>query len=341
MTFPRLSILAGHAQIMPSCVIIVFKLWQVSILHPLTCVNWRQMSQSIEGHGVSIHFVYCNKRFYFAASDGAHSCINLLYSFGTDGSQRKHDVPAKGFSFTSYRSLLVLLGGMIPSTSDPTNLVWASSDEGANWQTTVLPPMKRSRICSSVVTTGQPECLVVAGGIGSRMGSPMDNVWVDTIEVLICDQWTMVQPGMPAVVKSPRAVVHHGNYMLFTAMSDSQATVGYCCRINSLLQPQCQPEEDDSTKETEIWRQFSHPPQLCSLLSYGNDLIAVDRYATLVIRCPESGQWLKVMDHPQYLFGMSAGVLPNGDILLMAHGRIEMSANLKFFRASLSGKQAQ
>ena len=36
------------------------------------------------------------------------------------------------------------------------------------------------------------------------------------------------------------------------------------------------------------------------------------------------------MHHPQSLFGMSAGVLPNGDILLMADGMIEMSDKLKF-----------
>lgn len=319
------------------------ELTQVNILHPLTCVNWRGSlpPSGVPGKGVSVQYTYLNQRFYFASADSCHSILNLLHGFSRDGSCVKLDVPTKGFSLTSYRSLLVLVGGMVPGTSDPTNSLWVSADEGATWQNSVLPPMKVNRIAPSVVTTGHPECLFVAGGIGLPMTGSQDNVWDDTTEVLVHGQWVTVQ-SLPRPIENPKACIHHGNLVVFTVQSDSLKDTGYCCRINSLLATQFQSQDD--VEGHSLWKQFRHPRHLCNMLSFGQQFVAVDRDTVIKVRRPDNHKWVEVMHHPQPgLYCMSAGVLPNGELILMAacdRMYAPSEGNFKIYRASLDSKKS-
>lgn len=235
--------------------------------------------------------------------------------------------------------MLVLVGGFVPDTSNPTNAIWVSSDEGASWHTSILPCMNENRISPSVVNAGHPECLVVAGGIGQPMSSSRDNVWVSTVEVLVRGQWVMVQSLPPPVIENPRAIIHNGNYMIFTVTTNSRREQGYTCRVNSLLQTQFQPQNDTAEDiEIDLWKLFSHPSGLCNMLSFRQELVAVDRTTSIIVRCPVSQQWVKVAEHPQpALFSVSAAVSPNANLILMVTDDAERYSDKKcwVYRATL------
>ena len=70
--------------------------------------------------------------------------------------------PTYWFALTTYRSQLVVAGGMMVETQEVTNQLWTSIT-GDSWRAS-LPPMPTRRTSASAITTESPECIVVAGG---------------------------------------------------------------------------------------------------------------------------------------------------------------------------------
>ncbi len=82
--------------------------------------------------------------------------------------------PTEYFGLTTYHSQPVLVGGKIGR--DPTNKLWTSPNGGLDWVES-LPPMPTSRWSPSVVNTGTPECLIVAGGFWRMQRSDLEAVF--------------------------------------------------------------------------------------------------------------------------------------------------------------------
>ena len=71
--------------------------------------------------------------------------------------------PVTHYGLSTYRSQLVLVGGMDHRTRS-TDKVWLSED-GTCWDEK-LPPMPQKRSSPYVVSSSAPECLIVTGGKG-------------------------------------------------------------------------------------------------------------------------------------------------------------------------------
>lgn len=111
------------------------------------------------------------------------------------------------FALSTYHSKLVLVGGKEQSVfSKCTNKLWASGD-GINWQPS-LPPMPTKRFSPVAVNTGDPEYLVVAGGV-----VPFSHMIADVAEVWLGKEWATLQP-LPLRYHNIAHTLHNGNLFL-------------------------------------------------------------------------------------------------------------------------------
>ena len=237
-----------------------------------------------------------NSKFYIATSE------ENLCAFSSDFTEyEKLSVPVEGFALTHYHSLLVLVGGVIRGTRDPTNQLWVSAD-GSSWKQS-LPPMRFKRhMTSAVNSSGNPECLVVAGGITETM---FECEWSNTVEVFIDGEWFTVKslPGHP--VYKPRSFIHNGTLII----GDEYSCCLRCyCHMESLLASCFQSQEDK--KGLQVWKKFHHPGFLSSVLSFGQQLVAFGRKNIEMLH-PFTHNWLKVGCMPEHDFYQVMQSFPN------------------------------
>ena len=143
-------------------------------------------------------------------------------------------LPCVSPGLSTYHSQLVLVGGEPPYG----NMVWVSDDDGYSWNPS-FPPMPTERKYPSVVNTGTPECLIVAGGSASN------SIFTacTAVEVLMEEQWWTVAP--PPYVEDPSSIklsLHSGNlYVCGTGHSgsifycDPQALIASCTQSNNAV----------------------------------------------------------------------------------------------------------
>ena len=187
----------------------------------------------------------------------------------------EHELPTtRLYGISTYRSQLVLVGGLDPSTQQATNKVWVS-DDGSKWEPS-LPPLPTVHDYPMVVNTGSLEYLTVIGGcVQFKDGGT--NV---EVLVLIGEQWMSAHPipllsSQPPLFSRPRRrgidciahTIHDKNLFILRGWSSS-----LYCKLDSLLATAN--FESTSSPPESVWKEFAVPSSSHYLHSLGNHVIA-------------------------------------------------------------------
>lgn len=267
-----------------------------------------------------------------------HSDQDELFAFSLDFCECKElSLPNKirNSSLTHWHSQLVLVGGLEPDDYS-TNKLWVS-DDGFNWKQS-LPPMRTKRHGASAISTGgSPEYLVVAGGLTRTSSDVHCMEKLDVVEVLVNEEWFMVQP-LPEAPYMPRSYVHNGNIIITNKSPFSNSLSGRICSIESLLASNSKSKKGKPSSN--IWEKFYGIHHATCLLSFGWQLAVVKGYLSdcphVEFLCPTSRTWLiydAIPDRAPCLAGL---VLPNAKIMLIAQHHI--SEVISIYTASLKCK---
>ena len=253
---------------------------------------------------------------WYNYGDLLHISSTNLHSWTTTS------LPYRYMSLTTHQDKLVAVGGHHPTTHEATDQLLTSAT-GEDWQPS-LPPMPTKRSRTSSISTGYPEVLVVAGGIGS------DNGTVDMVEVLLGDQWCTTEP-LPTPCYDVRSTVHEGNFY-FTG-GDGQRNTIYTCSCTSLI-ASCGLTRNDRITTSPGWRKVEAPRLTKTIVSYLLRLISIDLRYTIRGYCAVKQSWVETTsegnrrgDSSDYL---AAAVLPARE-LIVAH-------NEGVYRVNMSGK---
>jgi hypothetical protein len=187
----------------------------VDLLNPLATLQWRRRGELNCGYAFPDVVQFKGK---LVASSGR------LEADSDFSHWKELDAPSYCSSLSIYHSQLVLVGGYI--SGRPTNKVWVS-DDGYSWNTS-LPPMPTARMWPTVVNTGTPEYLLVAGGHPSFL----------VVEVLMEGQWWSL-PSLPYYQPHSSylisATIHGGTLHIGGAYCDLQSLLASCQTPNGTV----------------------------------------------------------------------------------------------------------
>lgn len=247
--------------------------------------------------------------------DAKHNTLlHVLTSTDLLGSWTTLQLPVSSSGLTTYHSQLVLVGGMDPSTQKATNKLLAS-DTGAKWQVLhSLPPLHSRRISPTVLNTGIPEFLVVAGGRGEDISVPYK------VEVLVEGQWLMTDEPL---FKCPiQTITLHNRSLYSTAFRGHEA---YYCSLKSLI-ASCSPP--DASKEVDsniapLWKKLPLPGISSNLgmVSFHQRLMMCTiGQKQCIAYSPSTQSWVHVGEHPLTIEDFIGSlVLPTGEWVVFSN----------------------
>ena len=218
----------------------------------------------------------------------------------------------------------MLAGGVESSTTTITNKLWTGDAEG-NWQTS-LPPMLTKRHSSLAINIEDTECLIVVGGIGE------EGEFMDTVEVLVQEQWSAVQQPLPKKEIYVKLCLHNGYLYVEGGFGSLSPTIFYC-KVESLL----------NANPGTLWYQMTDEPSLTNfrltsligqLISIGAS-INVHASSRIFAYSTITKNWIYVGDLPVPLYDIYSVVLPTGE--LMVTGRYNKYIR-RTFKACLKSK---
>ena len=188
-----------------------------------------------------------------------------MYEYDSD-SLAKVKLPTYTKGISTYRSQLVLVGGLHRTTQQVTNKVWVS-DDGSKWESS-LPPLPITCKNPLVVNTGSPEYLIVIGG----------QIVEDCIDVhvMMGEQWLSAEP-LPLnsswhVRRFPvnrihtdfsAHIIHNRNLLVLRRLAPS-----IYCNLDALLATVSSGFLKKTSKS--VWRRFNMPSSSFNLLSLEN-----------------------------------------------------------------------
>ncbi len=214
--------------------------------------------------------------------------------------------PYRTSSLTTYQSKFVLVGGMHPSTYEPTNSLLTSTT-GLDWKP-LLRAMPTHRYWPSSVSGGSPEVLVVAGGIGS-LGE-----YLDVVEVLLNDHWTTAD-SLPSSCYNMRSTFHEGNFY-FTG--DDKEKILFICSLESLIAS----ASNGRTRTQTVWRTVTTLAEIFAIVSYVSNLICIDEDSTIRSYSDKTETWIETtseVDRPALKDNggwIATAVLSTGQLLV-------------------------
>ncbi len=186
-------------------------------------------------------------------------------------------VPYEYSSLTTYQSKFVLVGGIHPSTIELTNSLLTSTT-GLDWKPS-LRAMPTRRYCTSSVSGGSPEVLVVAGGRGVRDED------LDLVEVLLNDHWTTAE-SLPSSCSNMRSTFHEGNFY-FTG--GDKRKILFICSLESLIAS----ASNGRTRRQTIWRTVTTLADIFAIASYVSNLIGIDDSSTISSYSNKTEEWIE------------------------------------------------
>ena len=234
----------------------------IDLLHPLATIHWEEWFKSslLKTRTFGTRRILFKGKPYLFTNDGI-----LMYGYDRD-SLEKVKLPTKGlYGISTYRSQIVLVGGLDPTTQLATNKVWVS-DDGSKWEPS-LPPLPIAHEKPLVVNTGNPEYLIVIGG---RINEESIDV-----HVLIGEQWMWAQPLPLNSSRRPRSncsvkfsahTIHNWNLLILRRLTPS-----FYCNLDTLLATVTFEKTSNSSKS--LWRVFEMPSSSYHLLSLKNCVI--------------------------------------------------------------------
>lgn len=253
--------------------------------------------------------------------------VHYLYCIAADlcSWEKLTTANVENYALTCYQSQLVLVGGTCMSTMKALRKLLVST-AGTNWQPS-LPPMPTSRSESVAFSTGQPEYLVVAGGVGDT------NRPVDVVEVLVRNEWFSLCP-LPLPCCQVRVAVHYGNVYLMGGPGSYYCQV--FCRLESLKAACAQASAGRS--DIKLWGYFRSERRIYSPVSFGGHLMEIGRRSDSNIHAyfPSTQSWVHVGDLPSSVSSTTTLVTPSGELVVI--GRQTNSEVFTVLKASLRSK---
>ena len=314
-------------------------------MHPLASLHWRECPAKWPGGYIFSQAVLLHNRIYVIAHDteqvrpgtyrykskgDGNRKIFKLYSTTADFtlwlSVRLALPNIDGCALATYHSQLVLVGGN--SRRDQpgaVNKLWVSKT-GTSWQSS-LPPMPTKRYDSVAVSIGNPEYLVVAGGI-STYGP------VSAVEVLGDKVWSSLQ-SLPRPTHSLMSTFHNGNLYMMAGLDTGKDYCAVYCTLES-LQSACEQACSRRSKPAgSLWKTLNVPDTISSNgemsypVSFQGQLIATDRHlfmqsSQISAYSPFTSQWVRVGDLPEK-FTTILLVFPTNPNELVAIGHKKVS----------------
>ena len=190
----------------------------IDLWHPLATLHWEEYQCHPPPSRPAIDEIQCvflkNKLYISTRGD-------YIYIYNTDFTALP-SVKApyrQGYSITTYRSQLVVIGGIDTATYKEVNKVWVS-DDGLNWEPS-LPPLPTAYANPFIVNTGSPEYLIVAGE--------------DKVYVLMKGQWMAAHP-FPRAGVGMSYTIHSWNLYLYqnNCCGNNDFPILYC-NLDSFL----------------------------------------------------------------------------------------------------------
>ncbi len=216
--------------------------------------------------------------------------------------------PYECSSLTTYQSKFVLVGGLHPSTWEPTNSLLTSTT-GLDWKPS-LRAMPTRRYIASSVSGGSPEVLVVAGGQGSR------GEYLDIVEVLLNDHWTTAD-SLPSSCYDMRSTFHEGNFH-FTGGYGKEKIL-FICSLESLIASALISSASNGRRRRQtIWRTVTTLTDIFAIVSYVSNLIGIDKYSTIRSYSNKTEKWIETTsegDRP-VAGEIATAVLSTGQLLV-------------------------
>lgn len=263
--------------------------------------------------------------------------VGWLFEFSEDMKSWKklQPLPCVLFGLSTYRSRLVLVGGVDLETGRVTKKVWVSDDGTKPWQPS-LPPLQKKRHSATVANTGNPECLVVAGGSSKQ------------VEVLVEDHWVSIGP-LPLHALPISYTVHNGN--LFFVATLGAPHIFLYCKLQDLVSLCSQP--GSITQPRGLWNllgtsYFARGGYIGDISAYtlaffGRQLIQIEDYCedyerptTLYALCAATKLWVPVAHIPEEIQCDTLRIvtaLPSGALVLLG----ESGEDLIVLKASVKG----
>ena len=242
-----------------------------------------------------------------------------LYSFrpGVDSTWTVTDTPTHRYALIEHESQLLLVGGYEYPLGQLTNKVFTLRD-GEFVET--LPPMREKRYSLSAVSSRSE--LVVAGGWGT-------SEMLSSVEVFRDGRWT-TGPSLPTAGGGMKSALHGDMWYLIQRNGKV-----FCISIHSRLS-----KEDQSPWET--LPAIPNPNSAAAF--FGGHLLSIGgrgyRYTTSSIHAfsTSSQSWEHVADLPVPLRESIAGVLPNGELIVVGGVDRKGSSSDKVFQAFIKGQ---
>ena len=234
--------------------------------------------------------------------------------------------PTRFYGLTTYHSQVVLVGGEEPDTHMATNKLWTLKG-GTNWEPS-LPPMPTSRLYSSALNTGSPECLVVSGGFKGG--------FMNVVEILKDNEWLSVQP-LPKTCSCLKSTLHKGRLYLMGGYEQGPSV--FHCKLESLLNENYTQEMSHSSG---LWSELQTHLELSSPSSFANQLISTGGWLSgvhsseICAYSPHTLSWLHVGNVPIKSRRTATIVLPTGELVVLGGWGVSRKSN-RVFKASLKG----
>ena len=294
----------------------------VDILPPLAGLHWDEGCCDWPGGIQPTRVVLLHGKYYVGATSRQRlrgtSAVGELYCCTTDLSLwTTLPVPGvKKFGLGTYQSQLVLVGG-INSSGQVVRDLWASED-GTKWQQSEsLPPLLRACHGCTVINTGNPEYIIVAGGYSAEL------LAVDTVRVLIEGQWFVLKQ-LPQPCGLISFTIYNGNLFLLKNIVAAYSSLGYFsyyCKMASLIAA-CESARSGA-RQSELWKALSIKRQKFLPISFGQQLVAVRVLVTALGHAeihafsPFTQSWVHVGNCPKNLRPMRMFVNTTGELVIL------------------------
>lgn len=320
---------------------------QASIFHPSASLHWSECTKLPLGVQ-NAQCVLLNNKIYVGVGCTSSGDNSLIFESSTllDG-WKMYATPVCFYALTVFNSQLTLVGGMNYRSKALRNELWTSTT-GKDWHTE-LPPKPTKSCFSSAMSTGNPQCLIVAGGRGyvpsintvfatisiEGRDDPMDVGEVSKVEILREDQWFSIQ-NLPKPCCYMKSVIHEGVLYL---MGGGELISIYSCSLDLLLR---------STRNSKIVWSISRAPLTSTCpVTLRNHLLTVgglEQSSSLIkssslihghFGCFES--WKEVGNLPIELCDTSALELPSGELVVIG-GFSRNTRSNKVYKACIKGE---
>ena len=308
---------------------------QIDILYPLTSLKWTECS-NLPVDMCDAQAVWLKDKFYVGGGQTPKAFIPddalCLYVYTPNkDTWNSLETPVSGFALTTYRSQLVIVGGVIYNRDCglglriPTNKLWILNGQN-QLDDTVIPPMIKERFHSSSVE--YKERILVAGGYNWK-------VEVNSVEVYDGHQWAKAH-CLPKACSKMKSAILNGFWYLMGG--ETQGKVVYYAFLNALV----------GIGHSSGWKRLKDVPhENSSPVVFRNRLMAIGGstgtalpHSSIYSYSAYTQSWIHEGDIPTKLSCTCTAILPVGKLTVIGgqrFGALELESRV--YQATLNGKK--